>query len=131
MLECMLAGKLDSISIVPNTGCFEECMDMLYSAIPSMPFLPLLSVHVNLVEGLSLADSGFGKYLTFSWGQLFKYSYTQSPGSDIRRGIKSEIDAQIKKCKQAINRCIEIAFYTASYIAARGLCIGVLKQLSP
>ena len=65
MLECMLAGRLDSISIVPNTGCFEECMDMLYKAIPSMPFLPLMSVHINLVEGLCLTDSGLGDRLTF------------------------------------------------------------------
>ena len=42
MLDCMLKGKLDSISIVPNTGCFDECMDMLYAAIPTLPFLPLL-----------------------------------------------------------------------------------------
>ncbi len=53
ILECMAAGKLDSISIVPNSCCFDKCMEMLYSAIPSMPFLPRMSVHINLVEGLS------------------------------------------------------------------------------
>ncbi len=109
MLECMRAGKLDSISVVPNTGCFEECMEMLYSAIPSLPFLPLMSVHINLVEGLSLANSGLGPYLGFSWGRLFFGSYTAMPGSPVRTGIKKEIDAQIKKCTEAINKCIEIA----------------------
>ena len=109
MLECMLAGKLDSISIVPNTGCFEECMDMLYKAIPSMPFLPLMSVHINLVEGICLTDSGLGHRLTFSWGQLFLYSYTLPPSNAVRRGIRAEIAAQIKKCIPAINKCIEIA----------------------
>ena len=109
MLECMLQGRLDSISIVPNTGCFNECMDMLYAAIPSMPFLPCMSVHINLVEGLSLADSGFGQYLDFSWGQLFRYSYTLRNDSSIRTGIKKEIAAQIDKCMEAINKCIGIA----------------------
>ena len=109
MLECMLAGRLDSISIVPNTGCFEECMDMLYKAIPSMPFLPLMSVHINLVEGLCLTDSGLGDRLTFSWGQLFLYSYILPPANKVRRGIRAEIEAQIKRCIPAINKCMAIA----------------------
>ncbi len=109
MLECMLAGKLDSISIVPNTGCFEECMEMLYKAIPSMPFLPVMSVHINLVEGICLTDSGPGSRLTFSWGLLFLYSYTLTPASKVRRGIHAEIAAQIKKCIPAIKKCLEIA----------------------
>jgi predicted glycoside hydrolase/deacetylase ChbG (UPF0249 family) len=123
MLECMLAGKLDSISIVPNTGCFEECMEKLYSAIPSMPFLPLMSVHINLVEGLSLADSGFGDYLGFSWGQLFRYSYTLPSGSSIRRGIEAEIAAQIEKCMPAINKCIKIAEENGVKCTQKGLRI--------
>lgn len=123
MLECMLAGKLDSISIVANTGCFEECMEKLYSAIPGMPFLPLMSVHINLVEGISLADSGFPKYLDFSWGQLFRYSYTASSGSSIRRGIKAEIAAQIEKCMQAVNKCIKIASDNGIKCRQKGLRI--------
>ena len=109
ILECMAAGKLDSISIVPNSGCFDKCMDMLYSAIPSMPFLPCMSVHINLVEGLSLSDSGFGSYLDLSWGRLFLYSYMLPAGSNIRTGIEKEIAAQIEKCMQAIDKCINIA----------------------
>ena len=107
MLECMKAGSLDSISIVANTGCFDECMDMLYRAIPSLPFLPSMSVHINLVEGLSLADSGFGSYLGFSWGKLFLYSYILPPHSNISAGIKKEIAAQIEKCMGAIDKCID------------------------
>ena len=109
MLECMREGKLDSISIVANTSHFDECMDMLYSAVPTLPFLPKMSVHINLVEGLSLADSGFGSYLSFSWGKLLVYSYFTLPNSKIRTGIKKEIAAQTEKCMSAINKCIEIA----------------------
>ena len=123
MLECMLKGRLDSISIVPNTGCFEECMDMFYAAILSMPFLPLMSVHINLVEGLTLTDSGLGKYLGFSWGQLFKYSYTLPAGNSIRLGIEKEIAAQIDKCMHAINRCIEIAKKNGVKCTQKGLRI--------
>ena len=38
MLECMRAGRLDSISIVPNMSCFEACMELFYGAIPGLPF---------------------------------------------------------------------------------------------
>ena len=123
MLECMLAGKLDSISIVPNTGCFEDCMEKLYSSIPSMPFLPLMSVHINLVEGLSLTDSGFGEYLGFSWGQLFRYSYTQFAAGSIRNGIKREIAAQIERCMPAIDKCIKIAEQNGVRCTQKGLRI--------
>ncbi|MCR5107744.1 MAG: ChbG/HpnK family deacetylase [Lachnospiraceae bacterium] len=109
ILECMQKGKLNSISIVPNSACFDECMEMLYSAIPSLPFLPCMSVHINLVEGLCLTDSGFGKYMDFSWGKLFLYSYILPPRNNIRTGIRKEISAQIKKCKSAIDKCLEIA----------------------
>lgn len=109
MLECMRSGKLNSISIVPNMSCFDECMEMLYSAIPSLPFLPLMSVHINLVEGICLADKDKGTHLGFQWKQLFLYSYFTSSGSPVRRKIKSEIAAQIEKCMKAVNECLEIA----------------------
>lgn len=123
MLECMREGKLDSISVVPNTSCFDECMEELYSAIPSMPFLPCMSVHINLVEGLSLTDSGFGPYLGFSWGQLFKYSYTLPESSSLRLGIKKEIAAQIEKCMPAIEKCIKIAKENGVKCSQKGLRI--------
>jgi hypothetical protein len=79
----MRAGKLNSISIVPNTSAFEQCMAMLYEQIPSLPFLPLMSVHLDFVEGRSLAGREAAPLLTrdgsdlmgLSWGDLFKLSY--------------------------------------------------------
>ena len=64
MLDCMKAGKLNSISIVPNTSSFDQCMDMMYEAIPSLPYLPLMSVHLDFVEGRSLAGPGEVPLLT-------------------------------------------------------------------
>ncbi len=121
ILECMRNGKLDSISIVANSTCFDECMQMLYSAIPSLPFLPRMSVHINLVEGLTLTDSGFGQYMDFSWGKLFMYSYILPPHSNIRSGIQKEIAAQIRKCQPAIDKCIEIAAANNIKCSQKGL----------
>lgn len=117
MLECMRAGELDSISIVPNMACFEQCMDMLYEAIPNLPFLPLMSVHLDFVEGHSLAgcaqvpllaeaDSGL---MGLSWGGLFKYSYLPWKRKEAKGQLKKEIKAQIERTQEAVRTCMEIA----------------------
>lgn len=116
MLECMRKGRLDSISIVPNMSCFEECMEMLYEQIPSLPFVPLMSVHLDFVEGRSLAgkevplllreDTGL---MGLSWGGLFKYSYLPGKRRRIKEQLKREIKAQIERTMNAIDRCMETA----------------------
>lgn len=105
ILECMKAGKLDSISIIANTSFFEECMEDLYEAIPVMPYLPLMSVHLNLVEG----KSEDGKFQYMSWGRLFALSYLIGKKNIIYTNMKSEISAQIKRCHEAIGKCMTIA----------------------
>lgn len=117
MLECMQAGKLDSISIVPNMSCFEECMEMFYAQIPKLPFVPLMSVHLDFVEGRSLAKKGEVPLLVqgdsdlmgLSWGGLFKYSYLPGKRSQVKEQLKREIKAQIGRTMAAIDKCVEIA----------------------
>lgn len=117
MLECMKAGKLNSISIVPNTACFEECMDIMYEAIPTLPFLPLMSVHLDFVEGHSLADSGDTSLLTrsdsdlmgLSWGGLFMLSYMPWKRRSVKAQLKKEIKAQIERVQKAMERCRKLA----------------------
>ena len=70
MLECMRAGKLDSISIVPNMLSFEPCMELLYGEIPHLPFLPCMSVHLDFVEGRSLAGAAAVPDLVKEGGRL-------------------------------------------------------------
>lgn len=131
MLECMQAGKLNSISIVPNTSAFETCMDMLYDAIPALPFLPLLSVHLDFVEGHSLAGSREVPMLTradsdlmgLSWGGLFKFSYLPGKRQEAKRQLKEEIKAQIEKTQRAVEHCLEIAEKAGIPYTQKGLRI--------
>lgn len=117
MLVCMQAGKLDSISIVPNMSCFEECVEMLYEQIPNLPFVPLMSVHLDFVEGWSLAKKGEVPLLVrkdsdlmgLSWGGVFKYSYLPWKRGQAREQLKREIKAQIKRVQEVIDKCVEIA----------------------
>lgn len=131
ILDCMKAGKLNSISIVPNMSCFEQCMDMLYEEIPSLPFLPLMSVHLDFVEGRSLAGNEEVPLLTgtnsdlmgLSWGGLFKLSYFPWKRNEAKRQLKKEIKAQIERVQKAVERCWKIAESSGVACTQKGLRI--------
>ncbi len=131
MLECMRAGRLDSISVVPNMNCFEACMELLYQEIPKLPFLPLMSVHLDFVEGRSLAgreaapdlvkgDSGL---MGLGWGGLFAASYLPGKRKRVKAQLKREIKAQLKRGQQAVTKCMEIAAASGVSCGQRGLRI--------
>lgn len=131
MLACMQAGRLDSISIVPNMSCFEECMELLYREIPKLPFLPLLSVHLDFVEGRSLAGKAAAPDLVkpgtdlmgLGWGGLFAASYLPHKRKKIRAQLVCEIKAQIAKAQTAIETCIGIAARHSIPCGQKGLRI--------
>lgn len=129
MLECMRKGRLDSISIVPNMSCFEACMDLFYGEIPKLPFLPLMSVHLDFVEGRSLAGREKTPDLTkpdsdlmgLGWGGLFAASYLPNKRKRIKAQLKCEIKAQLAKVQGAIKKCMEIAAASGVFCGQKGL----------
>lgn len=131
MLECMRAGKLNSISIVPNMSCFEECMELFYKEIPGLPFLPLLSVHLDFVEGRSLAGRAAAPDLVregsdlmgLGWGGLFLASYLPGKRGRIKAQLKQEIRAQLARVQYAVRKCLEIAEQAGIPCAQKGLRI--------
>ena len=102
ILECMQLGVLDSISIIPNMPCFDECMEMLIAAIPGMPFLPRMNIHLDLVEGEGIPED-------FSWSRLFMYSYLPGKRRKVYRELVSILEKQIDRGQHAIEMCIETA----------------------
>ena len=48
ILECLKDGKLNSISVLANMSCFEECVRLYREAQEGFPWQPAISVHVNL-----------------------------------------------------------------------------------
>jgi len=103
MLECMKEGNLNSFSIICNTKWFEDSMEMLYKEISSLPFLPLISVHLDIPEGKSDCS-----LFPMSWGKLFLSSYTFSRAR-VKEELKKELKKQIDKTQKAIEKCITIA----------------------
>lgn len=117
MLSCMEKGQLDSISIVPNMSCFQECMEMLFQAIPALPFLPGMSVHLDFVEGHSLAGAkevpmlvkDGGTLMGLSWGGVFLLSYLPWRRRAAKEQLKKEIKAQIQSVQAVVKRAMDIA----------------------
>lgn len=131
MLECMRAGKLDSISIVTNMSCFGACMELLYEEIPKLPFLPLLSVHLDFVEGRSLAGrektpdlvKDGSDLMGLGWGGLFFASYQPGKRRRIKKQLACEIRAQLAQGEKAVRRCMEIAGAAGVPCAQKGMRI--------
>lgn len=115
MLECMKQGKLSSISIICNTVYFDKCMDLFYKEIPNLPFLPKLSIHLDLPEGL-----GVSGLLPLSWGKLFLNSYSFK-SNDIKNKLKEELRYQINKTQKAIDKCINIAKENGVYYKQKSI----------
>ncbi len=108
MMQLIEAGRLDSISILPNMSSYDKCMDYLIQKWDSLRVKPLISVHLNIIDGYSLAgitDSMFTyrasaegdyKYIfKTSWAKLLIYSYIPFVRTGIRTELKKEFILQI------------------------------------
>ncbi len=94
ILELIRAGCVDSISVMTNMGCFAECMALLRENWDLFPHRPLLSAHINLIDGFSLSARNGGEVIRGSWAKLFLWNLL--PGKKKRRDILSrEIEAQL------------------------------------
>ena len=131
MLSCMKRGQLDSISIVPNMSCFDQCMALLYEAIPQLPFLPKMSVHLDFVEGRCLTGADEIPLLTkpgdslmgLSWGGLFMMSYLPWKRNGAKAQLKKEVKAQIEKVNAAVNHAMRLAESAGIRCGQKGLRI--------
>lgn len=103
ILEGVNAGKLDSISIVPNMENYREALELWKKELRINPE-PKISVHLNLMEGHCLAskekvnllidDKG---YFKVSWVDLVKYNYNLSKYKIVKAQLKAEIREQLHK----------------------------------
>lgn len=96
-------GKLNSISVMPNMTCFERAREYFYNNILEDK-MPLISVHLNFMEGYCIADKSKLSYLVdeeglfhISWGTLVKYNYNVAIRKKVKEQLKVEIGAQLHK----------------------------------
>lgn len=117
ILECLRQGKLNSISVIPNMSCFEEYAHRLLQEETGWPSQPLLSVHLNFMEGHCMAkpeevpdlvnEQG---YFNISWGSLFIWNYSPKKFLRIKKELKAEIKAQTERFLDAFGRDRKLRF---------------------
>ena len=96
IIELIKAGKLDSISIMPNMPAFDESMALLLNEWDGLNNKPMISIHLNVVGGHSLTED---RLLDYSWRYLFFHSFFKgSKYKTLKESIKKEFVAQINKC---------------------------------
>lgn len=107
IMEGIKAKKLNSISIMPNTTCFEAARDFFFENL-NREHMPLCSVHLNFMEGYCVADKEELSYLVdkeglfiISWGKLVEYNYIPKVRDKVKKQLKTEIKAQIEKTVRA------------------------------
>ena len=104
-------------------------MALLYEEIPKLPFLPLMSVHLDFVEGRSLAGKEAvpdllrpgSDLMGLGWSGLFSASYLPGKRRKIRSQLKREIRAQLARTQEAIEKCMAIAKEAGVSCGQKGL----------
>lgn len=111
ILECLKEGALDSISVIPNMSCFEACMEKYRQEKEEFPKEPLVTVHLNIMDGKPLSAAGEVPDLTdeegffsLTWGKLFWLNYF---GGSKKKRVK----AQLKKEFLAQTEAVQKAFH--------------------
>lgn len=104
ILECIRKGKLDSVSVLTNMSCYDADAAKYLAECEKWEKQPLLSVHLNFMEGSCQArpeqvphlvnEKG---YFKIGWKDLLLWSYHPILYGKIKQELKAEIEAQTKR----------------------------------
>lgn len=107
ILACLQAGKLNSISVLTNMSCFEEFVEKYHEEKKNWVKPPLLTIHLNFMEGRSMADCKEvthliheNGYFKIGWGNLFLWNYSPWMYRQIKAELKAEIKAQTQRFRK-------------------------------
>lgn len=99
ILECYRKGALNSLSVLPNSPCLKECMELLETYRKDIA----ISLHLNLAEGRCLAEPEQVSALVDERGMFsvsfFKVLLLSFTGKrkELKRQIQIEMKAQIRE----------------------------------
>lgn len=109
ILALLRNNKLNSISIIPNFPCFDECLDLLREYFEEENKGVNVSIHLNLMEGVACSKvqsvsrlvDGEGRFIA-SWGSLLLQSVNPVEYRIVKEQIKMELGAQIEKVRRSL-----------------------------
>lgn len=139
ILSLIEQSKINSISVLPNFECFEECMMMLSKLKNARHANISVSVHLNLMEGhacqkkevvTALTDSE-GRF-SLSWGKLILASVNPLTFRKIKAQIKAEFISQIDAVKNQMGEDYKVRIdshqHTHVIPIAREALIEILRE---
>lgn len=104
ILECIRKGKLDSISVLTNMSCYDKEAQNYQVECKKWEKEPLLSVHLNFMEGHCQAASEMVSHLTdangffrIGWKHLLIWNYCPWKYKAMKQELKAEIKAQTER----------------------------------
>lgn len=107
ILECIRKGQLDSISILTNMSCYDAEAKRYLAECKAWKKQPLLSIHLNFMEGHCQAKPEAVShlvdkrgYFNIGWKDLLLWSYCPWKYQKIKQELKTEILAQTKRFVQ-------------------------------
>ncbi len=111
ILDCLKQGALDSISVIPNMSCFGQCVERYQQEKETFPGEPLITVHLNIMDGSSVLpkEAVFDLvdkdgFFTLTWGKLFLLNYCFGKKKKrIKEQLKKEFQAQIEVVQNAFH----------------------------
>ena len=100
ILRCITDGVVNSVSVMGNSTCLDECMKLIGEDVLGKKVL--IATHLNVVCGKCLSDpkdvdllvDENGVFL-HKFGKLLMYSYIPFVRGKVRRQLKLEISKQI------------------------------------
>lgn len=117
ILKCIRTGGLDSISVLTNMSCYEKYAAFYLEERRSWEKEPLLSIHLNFMEGRALARRSEVSdlvdnrgYFSLGWGKLLIWSFCPWKYGRIKRELKAEIKAQTENFIRCFGRELPLRF---------------------
>lgn len=136
ILQCLRAGKLDSISVLTNMSCYDVYAEKFQQEKAEWPQQPLLTVHLNFVEGHCAAEPEEVRhlvnkqgYFNISWGSLFRWNYSPKMFMMIKKELKAEIKAQTERFRGYFGENMPLRFDGHQHTQMIPICYWALLEV--
>ena len=110
IIRCITDGVVNSVSVMGNSVCLPECMEMLEENSQV-----LVAVHLNVVDGIALSEPSDVDMLTDSngvflpkFGKMLIMSYIPGVRGRLKAQLKREISKQITNVMQHVDGAVRL-----------------------
>ena len=136
ILQCLRVGKLNSISVLTNMSCYDLYAEKIQQEKERWPRPPLMTVHLNFVEGHCVSEPEKVKHLVdgrgyfkISWINLFIWNYMPRMFMVIKNELKAEIKAQTERFREKFGEKLPLRFDGHQHTQMIPICYWALLEV--